>query len=270
MIQKPPLPREHGAWVMLAVPLLLGNILAPSWHPRSLLLILAVFSGFLARHPLSYLIKTRSRKRASRRKHQHTQWFLIYTSFSMLAGGILLLVYRLDGILVFALVMLLCLALDMLYVSLRKSMSVQAESIGVFGLALCAPMSMYVASGQVSMEGFLLGMLVALYFVGSILYIRLKARRQPRMPAPTEFWPRCLAASDALLYHLVAFVFVVAFAVTGWLPLWTPVAFLPVTLKAIWGGLSWQDKQSLSLKKLGMIECIHAVLFCGLVYVAFG
>ena len=32
---KPPLPKEHGAWAMLVVPLLIGFIVAPGWNWRS-------------------------------------------------------------------------------------------------------------------------------------------------------------------------------------------------------------------------------------------
>jgi hypothetical protein len=37
----------------------------------------------------------------------------------------------------------------------------------------------------------------------------------------------------------------------------------------VWGTWRWQDKKSLSLMRLGLIELIHAVIFALLVLAAF-
>lgn len=52
--QKRPIliPREHGAWGMLLVPLILGLSLAGRWDGKALLLLGAVLSLYLARYPL--------------------------------------------------------------------------------------------------------------------------------------------------------------------------------------------------------------------------
>jgi len=47
------------------------------------------------------------------------------------------------------------------------------------------------------------------------------------------------------------------------------VAFVPMTLKVLYGATRWQDKRSLSLPRLGVIELAHAVLFAVIVIAAF-
>jgi hypothetical protein len=55
---KPPLPHEHGSWVMLIVPLVLGFAVAPLWRWRSLWSIGAALGLFLLRYPLATIVKT--------------------------------------------------------------------------------------------------------------------------------------------------------------------------------------------------------------------
>ena len=47
MNSKPPIPKEHGSWAMLTVPLLLGVAIAPSWHWRVIILLVAALGFFL-------------------------------------------------------------------------------------------------------------------------------------------------------------------------------------------------------------------------------
>ena len=53
------------------------------------------------------------------------------------------------------------------------------------------------------------------------------------------------------------------------IPALLPLAFVPMTLKVIYGAARWQDKRSLSLPRLGVIEMIHSLLFAVLVIAAF-
>jgi hypothetical protein len=83
-MNKPPLPKEHGFWAMLTIPLLLGLMVAPAWHWRVLVLLVAAGGFFRVRHPLAMLVKTR--KRASVGKAALQQWVAIYGGLSLLSG----------------------------------------------------------------------------------------------------------------------------------------------------------------------------------------
>ena len=61
---------------------------------------------------------------------------------------------------------------------------------------------------------------------------------------------------------------VIALVAVQRMPVLIFLAFVPMTIKVLYGAVHWQDKQTLSLRRLGMIELVHSVLFAALVIVA--
>src|SRR5690349_19282818 len=96
-VGRPPLPQEHGAWVMLYVPLLIGFAVAGEWTPlRWLLLTLAVTGAFLARDAAGLLLR--------RRGKPGTRFWLCLYSAILIAGALpLLWVYRVWSLLMIGL-----------------------------------------------------------------------------------------------------------------------------------------------------------------------
>jgi 1,4-dihydroxy-2-naphthoate octaprenyltransferase len=109
----------------------------------------------------------------------------------------------------------------------------------------------------------------ALYFGGTVFYIKLKVRQQPRLPAPDRLGERLLKSRACLTYQGVVLTVIIALVALDHVPALLPLAFVPMTLKVIYGAARWQDKHSLSLPRLGVIEVIHSTLFAVLVIAAF-
>jgi hypothetical protein len=149
-------------------------------------------------------------------------------------------------------------------------MSLIGELAGVAGLALGAPMTYYVASDQLDSTAAVLWLINFLYFGGTVFYIKLKVRQQPRLPAPERVSERLVKAKACLAYQTGALTLLLALATLQWAPLLTPLAFVPATFKVVYGAWQWQDKKSLSLVRLGVVEIFHAVAFAGLVILVFG
>jgi|SRR5688572_27852659 len=267
MFQKPPLPKEHGSWVMLSAPLLMGLILAPAWHWRTLALLVAALAFFLMRYPLATLVKTR--KRANVDKAYLWRWAAIYGSIALLSGGWLVLAYNLWWLLVMGSVGGLLIGLHLWLVSRRQEMSLAGELSAIFGLALGAPLAYYVAGGRLDSTALLLGLINGLYFGGTVFYIKLKVRRQPRLADPAHLGQRLLEAKACLGYQTLALSLIILLATLRLAPLLIPLALLPSTLKVLFGAWQWQDKKSLSLVRLGLVEMFHSVVFAGLVIGAF-
>ena len=267
MTPKPLLPKEHGAWAMLIVPLLLGVIIAPAWHGRVLVLLAATLGFFLARHPLALLVKTRKRPAADTISLRW--WALVYGGIMGLGGGWLVLVEGLWWLALLGLVGGLLLLFHLWLIARRQEMSAIGELTGIFGLALGAPMAYYAASGLLDTTAAMLWLINVLYFGGTVFYIKLKVRQQPREPAPPFLAERLVKAKACLTYQTVALTLLILLVTLRQIPLLTPLALLPATLKMVWGAWQWQDKRSLSLLRLGLIETAHAALFGGLVVVAF-
>jgi len=264
---KPPLPKEHGSWAMLVVPLLLGLAIAPGWHWRVIGLLIAAFGFFLVRFPLATLVKTRRRKKGERA--YLWQWVIIYGGVTALSGGWLVLVQGLWWLVPLGLIGGMLLLFHLWLVARRQEMSVVGELAGIFGLALGAPMTYYVAGGQLDRVAAALWLVNALYFGGTVFYIKLKVRQQPRLAAPDRVGERLVKAKACLAYQTIALTIMAALVAFQWAPWLALLAFVPVTIKVIYGAWQWQDKKSLSLTRLGMTEIIHAVAFTVLVIVAF-
>jgi hypothetical protein len=266
MKYKPPLPREHGAWAMLATPLLLGWLLAPVWHVRVIILFIASLSFFLLRHPLAVLVK-----RWGRQNKDWTymwQWAGIYGGITIFSGGWLLLFHQLWWLIPAALVGGIMLAFHLWLVSQRQDMTVIGELVAILGLAMGAPVAYYVASKQLDSPALMLWLINFLYFGGTVFYIKLKVRQQPRLPCPDSLVERLIEAKLSLAYQAIVLILIAGLVMGQLISPFGLLVFLPATLKMVWGAWQWQDKKSLNLKRLGMIELVHTMIFTVLVMVA--
>ena len=264
---KPLLPKEHGSWAMLIVPLLLGVIIAPLWHWRIVILVVAAFGFFLVRFPLALLVKTRRRANANRA--ETWGWAYIYGGITALSGGWLVLGERLWLLALMGIFGVALLLFHLWLVYRRQEMSVIGELSGIVGLALGAPMAYYTASGQLDNTAILLWLINILYFGGTVFYIKLKVRQQPRLPAPNHLSERLVKAKACLAYQTIALTVIILLVTLRQAPLLAPLALIPATVKTFHGAWKWQDKKSLSLVRLGITEIVHAVAFTGLVVIAF-
>jgi hypothetical protein len=263
----PPLPNEHGSWAMLIVPLLLGLIVAPAWHGRALLLVVVAFGFYLVRFPLAVLVKTRRRARPERA--YLWRWTVIYGTLTAIGGGWLVLGEGLWWLAVIGLAGGALLLFHLWLVARRQEMSVAGELSGIVGLALGAPMACYAAGGRLEAMAWVLWLINALYFGGTVFYIKLKVRQQPRQPAPDRLSERLIKARACLTYQTAALTIIIVLVAIRQAPLLTPLALAPGTIKIVWGAWQWQDKRSLSLVRLGVTEIFHAVAFMVLVAIAF-
>ena len=262
-----PLPKEHGSWAMFSVPLIIGFAVAGVWQWRAVLLIFAALSLFLLRFPVDTLIKTR--KRAAAEQAWLQRWVIVYGSIAALCGGWLVLADRLYGLIGFGVIGAALLVYHWWLVDRRKEMSAAGELAGIVGLALGAPLAYYTATGKIDETALALWIVNTLYFGGTVFYIKLKVRQQPRLPAPDRVSERLVKAKACLTYQSVVLTTIIALVALHDVPALVLLAFVPMTLKMLYGATRWQDKRSLSLPKLGVIELAHAALFTALIIVAF-
>lgn len=252
---------------MLIVPLVLGWAIAPAWHWRSLVLLIAALGFFLLRHPLAVLVKTR--KRVSDDKSYWRRWATIYAGVAGLSAAWLVLAHGLWWLAAMGFLGAALLLFNLWLVARRQEMSLVGELSGIAALALGAPMAYYAANERLDSTAMLLWLVNLLYFGGTVFYIKLKVRQQPRLPAPPQLSERLVKAKACLAYQTAALTLMVALVTLQLAPLFTPLAFIPMTLKMLHGSWQWQDKKSLSLVRLGVIEIIHAIAFAILVMFAF-
>jgi hypothetical protein len=252
---------------MWSVPLIVGAAVAPIWQWRTLILIGAALAFFLLRYPLATIIKTRKRPTSDR--PWLIRWSIGYALIAASGGAWLILIERLYLLIPIGLIGAALVAFHLRLVYRKQEMSAFGELAGIAGLALGAPLTYYAASGQLDGTALMLWLVNALYFGGTVFYIKLKVRQQPRLPAPDRLSERLLKGRACLTYQGVVLTVIIALGAVDHMPALLPLAFVPMTLKVIYGATRWQDKRSLSLPRLGAIELIHSILFAVLVIVAF-
>ncbi len=252
----PPFPREHGAWAMFAVPLIVGVSAARTVKLDVALFALTAFGFFLLRYPLMLAL----RARAPSTRTTALQWSVVYALFTGVCGIVLLVMTQLVALYFFAALGFVLLTLYLVLTLQRAEMSTLGEWIGVAGLALGAPGAYLVATRALDATAFALYGLNILYFGGTISYIKFKVREQPRMTtASTTMRARVWAGRVTLAYHLIVITLLTLAAVLGFLPLLAPIAFVLPLGKVIGGVLTRPAR--VNLPRLGLIELGLTLVF---------
>ncbi len=168
------LPQDHGSWVFLFSPLLIGLFCADNWSSASLILIVALIAAFLLRQPVSIAVKVISGRRSRQDLNPAIFWMLIYglIAFSASIGLIwlgfsYLLFLTIPGFAVFTWHLILISKR-----AERRQMGVELVGSGV--LALSAPAAYWVGVGSPDPTGWLLFGLSWLQSAASIVYAYLR------------------------------------------------------------------------------------------------
>jgi len=253
----PPLPREHGVWAWLLLPLVAGGAAGGSANSPVLLLAVATLAGFVLRAPLEMALRRPAQRRS------YLTWSGLYAMVAVLTLAPLLFQYHRWGLLPLG-AMGAAVALPVLMSRrLRYRWRAQGELLVVAGLSLLAPAAYYAATGDFNRQAAALWLPPALYGAGSIVYVRMLFDRR-RNPAPRGL----SGARGAVAFGLTAlWVTVAAGVLAGLLPALMPVAFLPATLK-IGLGLA-RGTAADNVRRTGVVEVLHAALFAALLAMAY-
>lgn len=263
-MRSPLIAREHGTWAMLLVPLLVGlGIAGRGWGP-GILFGLAALSFFLARYPMTLLVKSWGRRRS---QTERWTWIAVYLALAIAFAVPLVLHYHRWLLFPLGGLAVLLLTVYLIQVDRRREMTVWGEFLGIAGLTLTAPAVYYVATGVLGITALLLWLINLLYFGGTVFYIKLKVREQPRQPPPWSRKERLSRGGATLAYHVLAITTVAILSLFGWLPAAVPVAFAPCLAKAVRGVLAWSGRPH--MLRLGLTEVAHAVAFGTLLLLAY-
>jgi len=230
------LPSDHGSWVFLFSPLLIGLFAGGNWSLASLYLIIASLAAFLIRQPTSMVVKVYSGRRSKRDLPAAWFWMGVYGLIALLAlvglishGYAYLLVLAVPGVPVFA---------WHLYLVSRRAERRQlgVEIVGSGVLALTAPAGYWVGVGSAEPTGWLLLALTWLQSAASIVYayLRLEQREWQAIP-PTSM--RIKPARRALLYTSFNLLLTLGLSIANITP---TLLFIPYALQwveTIWGTL---------------------------------
>ncbi len=244
------LPQEHGAWMMFLAPLLIGLVVGGRWSGDVLALVVGALAVFLARQPLTVLVKIRVGRRSPRDLPVALWGLMLYAGVALavlawllLRGYVFLLYLALPGALVLAWYLSL--------VAARRERHQRALDLVAAGImALAAPAAVWVARGRYHGHAWWLWLLLWLQSAVAIVYVfdRLEQRdwpalskgpqgaslrrKTPRMPSFAE---RMRRGWRSLGYTAFALTVVLAASAAGYI---SPRLLLPYALQGgevLWG-----------------------------------
>lgn len=246
------IPKEHGAWAMLYVPLLLGACAAGAWSIRILWLAIAATAFLFARE--AALAWWRARL-AGRDPGNSLRMLFLYSALAAAAGLELVLSERLWGLAPLGAMATALAAWHARQAARREERTVTTEALGILGLTLTAPAAHYVALGRWETTGLWLWAASVAYFTSSIFYVKLRVLtaypKQPRELARIRRW--------CWLYHLALALAASLAVASGAAPMPVLPAYAPILLRAFWH--LWRPAPRLVLKRVGVLEILYSAIF---------
>lgn len=259
---------EHGSWVFLFMPLLIGLFVGRSWQVASVYLLVAALGAFLLRHPVIIAIKASSGRRSRRDLPAAWFWIAVYGSIALsmvfglvLIGYAYLLLLALPGIPVFIWHLILVSRRQE-----RRQAGIEIVASGV--LALSAPAVYWIGAGGPDVLGWGLWVLVWLQSAASIVYAYLRLDQRPLKQVP-PLKTRWQMARRALLYTSFNLLLVLGSRFAGWLPAWLFLPYLLQWLETLWGSLV-RPAVGVKPNRIGLRQLVVSSLFTVLFILAWG
>jgi hypothetical protein len=252
------LPQDHGSWVFLISPLIIGLFAGGRWTSASAYLILAALAAFLIRQPTTIAVKVYSKRRSRRDLPAALFWIGIYA---------ILGIANLAGLIVQGYGYLLYLAIPAgpvfawhLYLVSRRSERRQAgvEILGSGVLALAAPAAYWVGLGQINPMGWWLFGLTWFQSAASIVYAYMRLEQRSLNETP-NLGERLTLGRRAIAYSTFNLLSVGFLSLTGILPLLLPIPYLLQWGETLWGTL----RPAIGVKPtlIGVRQLIVSTLF---------
>ena len=228
------LPQDHGSWVFILSPLLIGIFAGGKFNYAVFSLFVAAMFAFMIRQPMGIAVKAMSGRRPKSDLSAARFWIIIYGGIAALA----LLFLILEG---FAYVLYLAIPGIPVFTwhlwlvsqrAERKQAGIEVIATGV--LSLSAPAAYWVAFGAYNPLGWWLWIWAWLQSAASIVYayLRLEQRELKEMPEKKDLWRMGKRALIYTSFNLFAALML------GWgniIPQLIFVPFLLQWLETLWG-----------------------------------
>jgi len=261
-------PREHGAWGMLLVPLFTGAVvgwLAGGRVAPVLLLTTATLVLSWLRTPVESWLGTNAVRVQTREERQLVRSVILpLATISAVTLSALFWHGENRELIWLGIIAGPAFATQMFLKRLGRATRMAAEMVGALALTSTAPAAYCVATGRLDAKAWALWLVNWLFAADQIhfVWLRIRAARATRLREKFRLgWS--FLAGQTLLGGLL--VLACRF---GWLPSLTLIAFAPVLFR----GFVWFAKkpQPIVVRQLGWTELAHALVFALLLTASFG
>jgi hypothetical protein len=256
------LPQDHGSWVFIFSPLLVGLFAGGRFTFASLSLVVAAIAAFLVRQPITIAVKAYSGRRAKSDLPAAGFWIAVYGMIVLLAlsgfvraGFGYLMILAIPAAPVFA--------WHLWLVSKREERrQVNVEIIATGVLSLAAPAAYWVGIGRYDPAGWWLWILVWFQTAATIVYayLRLEQRDTAEGLRRADLWNLGLRA---FLYTTFNLVLVLLLGLLSMLPRLLFIPFLVQWIETLWGifhpAIKWKPTR-IGIRQL-IVSTLWTILF---------
>jgi len=261
------LPREHGAWGLLLVPMVTGAGVA--FHQAShifplILLLTAALALFWLRTPLENLLGTTAMKAQTLEESE------TLSSFIVLLGGIavvalagLLWAGRNPALWPLGAGVAAAFVGQALLKKLGRRTRMISEMVGIIGLTASAPAAYYVITGEFNLTAWMLWIANMLFAGDQIHYVQLRihtAKIQGFRAKLAQGWT--FALGQALMTAIITVA-----CLARLMPSIASLAFAPLLFRGWFYFV--EEPSQLMVRRLGWSELKHATAFCVLLVATF-
>lgn len=253
------MPGDHGSWVFLLSPMLIGFFVGGEWNRAAVSLTAAALAGFLLRQPAAVTVKAYAGRRSKADLPAARLWVTIY---GLIGGAALVDLLRLGyGFLAFLAVPgLLVFSWHLWLVSRREERhKIGVDVIASGTLALAAPATYWVSVGTYApITGWWLWGSTWLQSAASIVYafLRLEQRQLKEEPDGTA---KLAMGGRALLYSGFNTLFTLGLGVMGALPRWIWIPYALQLVETVWG--TFNPAMGVKPTRIGLRQLAVSTLF---------
>jgi hypothetical protein len=255
-------PREHGAWGLLLVPMVTAAGVAfrqsTNVFPFVLLLTTAL-ALFWLRTPLESLLGISAMRAETKEERSSVAFVVLYLAIvALLPASMLLwagqnpLLWLIGGAAGVAFVAQAVLR------KMGRRTRMLSEIVGTIGLTASAPAVYYVITGKFGMTGWMLWLANLIFAGNQIHYVQIRIHSAKLVGAHAKL-------ARAWTFALGQLAMAAALALTcwlGWMPWLVLLAFVPLLLRGFYYFV--QKPAPLKVRRLGWNELAQAIVFCAL------
>ncbi|MBI2207211.1 MAG: YwiC-like family protein [Candidatus Rokubacteria bacterium] len=255
-------PREHGTWAMLLVPWIVAVGVSRRFEPAPVLVLMVALALFLAHNQLVLALRAVARRdRAAQRAAAR-----VGTAFA--AAGLLIglaVVARVGAAVLVpsAVAAAALLAATVWLVRRRLDQTLAGQITAAVGLPVIAPVTWTVTTGALDRVAAALWLLNATFFVGAVLYVRLKIAARGRRAALVTRRDRLAFAAPTVAIDVGLLALAALAVVIGGFSASVLAAFSTVAVQTA-AGIARLDRPAV-LKRVGLLATAHALAFAALV-----
>ena len=254
------LPREHGAWGLLLVPMVTGAGVAfrASVHVTPFLMLLtAALALFWLRTPVESLLGTSAMRAQTKGERLEVAVVIVILAKIAIAALVALLwAGRNPGLWLIGVAAVVAFVGQTLLKKLGRRTRMLSEIVGTIGLTAAAPAAYYVITAKFDATAWMLWLANLIFAGNQIHYVQLRihtARIEGLRAKLAHGWT--FAAGQAVMTVVLTVT-----CLTGLLPEFASLAFAPLLFRGWFYFI--QKPGRLLVRRLGWSELAHAVAFC--------